>query len=168
MGVSYPDYLDWRAEQRAFVDLAARTSAGGVISWDRRTRTSFRPVRDCKLLFNVACSASDRSILRRRRRQTGRRARHGHQRRIMAATFQCRSGGDRPRDQFQWRELDGHRRSTGELRFLRSQQWEQRYASADRPTSEPTKLRRDRDSHPCRVIARLRPGVSERRGREWQ
>src|SRR5215831_18793980 len=32
MGVSYPDYIDWRAEQRAFVDLAARTSAGGVIS----------------------------------------------------------------------------------------------------------------------------------------
>src|SRR5215475_1591944 len=32
MGVSYPDYLDWRAEQRVFVDLAARTSAGGVIS----------------------------------------------------------------------------------------------------------------------------------------
>jgi putative ABC transport system permease protein len=32
MSVSYPDYLDWRAEQRVFVDLAARTSAGGVIS----------------------------------------------------------------------------------------------------------------------------------------
>src|SRR5262249_48979814 len=32
VGVSYPDYIDWRAEQRAFVDLAARTSAGGVIS----------------------------------------------------------------------------------------------------------------------------------------
>ena len=32
MEVSYPDYLDWRAEQRVFVDLAARTSAGGVIS----------------------------------------------------------------------------------------------------------------------------------------
>ena len=32
MGVSYPDYVDWRAEQRAFVDLAARTPAGGVIS----------------------------------------------------------------------------------------------------------------------------------------
>lgn len=32
MGVSYPDYVDWRAEQRVFVDLAARTSAGGVIS----------------------------------------------------------------------------------------------------------------------------------------
>jgi putative ABC transport system permease protein len=31
LGVSYPDYLDWRAEQRVFVDLAARTSAGGVI-----------------------------------------------------------------------------------------------------------------------------------------
>src|SRR5215470_12433113 len=31
-GVSYPDYIDWRAEQRVFVDLAARTSAGGVIS----------------------------------------------------------------------------------------------------------------------------------------
>jgi putative ABC transport system permease protein len=32
MEVSYLDYLDWRAEQRVFVDLAARTSAGGVIS----------------------------------------------------------------------------------------------------------------------------------------
>src|SRR5215471_11279630 len=32
MEVSYPDYVDWRSEQRVFVDLAARTSAGGVIS----------------------------------------------------------------------------------------------------------------------------------------
>jgi putative ABC transport system permease protein len=32
MSVSFPDYLDWRAEQRVFVDLAARTPAGGVIS----------------------------------------------------------------------------------------------------------------------------------------
>jgi len=32
MEVSYLDYVDWRAEQRVFVDLAARTSAGGVIS----------------------------------------------------------------------------------------------------------------------------------------
>lgn len=32
MEVSYPDYLDWRAQQQVFVDLAARTSAGGVIS----------------------------------------------------------------------------------------------------------------------------------------
>src|SRR5947209_2518373 len=31
MGVSYPDYLDWRAEQRVFVDLGARFPAGGVI-----------------------------------------------------------------------------------------------------------------------------------------
>src|SRR5215471_12781461 len=32
MEVSYLDYLDWRAQQEVFVDLAARTSAGGVIS----------------------------------------------------------------------------------------------------------------------------------------
>jgi predicted permease len=32
MGVSYPDYLDWRAEQRVFVDLAARFPAGGIIT----------------------------------------------------------------------------------------------------------------------------------------
>src|SRR5262245_14522813 len=32
MAVSYPDYLDWRAEQQVFVDLAARTPAGGIIS----------------------------------------------------------------------------------------------------------------------------------------
>ncbi len=32
VAVSYPDYLDWRAEQRVFIDLAARTPAGGIIS----------------------------------------------------------------------------------------------------------------------------------------
>src|SRR5215475_9888134 len=32
MGVSYPDYVDWRAEQQVFVDVAARVPAGGVIS----------------------------------------------------------------------------------------------------------------------------------------
>ena len=31
MGVSYPDYRDWRAEQKVFVDLAARVPAGGMI-----------------------------------------------------------------------------------------------------------------------------------------
>jgi predicted permease len=29
--VSYPDYLDWRSEQRVFVDLGARFPAGGII-----------------------------------------------------------------------------------------------------------------------------------------
>ena len=32
VAVSYPDYLDWRAEQRTFVDLGACVPAGGVIS----------------------------------------------------------------------------------------------------------------------------------------
>src|SRR6476619_6969811 len=32
VGVSYPDYLDWRSEQRVFVDLAARFPAGGIIT----------------------------------------------------------------------------------------------------------------------------------------
>jgi putative ABC transport system permease protein len=31
VGVSYPDYLDCRSEQRVFVDLAARFPAGGII-----------------------------------------------------------------------------------------------------------------------------------------
>ena len=31
LGVSYPDYLDWRAEQHVFVDLGARFPAGGII-----------------------------------------------------------------------------------------------------------------------------------------
>ena len=32
VGVSYPDYLDWRAEQNVFVDLAGRFPAGGIIT----------------------------------------------------------------------------------------------------------------------------------------
>src|SRR6185503_17378522 len=32
VAVSYPDYLDWRAEQRTFVDVGACVPAGGVIS----------------------------------------------------------------------------------------------------------------------------------------
>jgi putative ABC transport system permease protein len=32
VAVSYPDYLDWRAEQRTFVDIGACAPAGGVIS----------------------------------------------------------------------------------------------------------------------------------------
>jgi len=32
MGVSFPDYVDWRSEQRVFVDLAARIPSGGVIA----------------------------------------------------------------------------------------------------------------------------------------
>src|SRR5947207_8443465 len=32
LGVSYPDYLDWRSEQNVFVDLGARSNAGGMIS----------------------------------------------------------------------------------------------------------------------------------------
>ncbi len=131
MGVSYPDYLDWRAEQRVFVDLAGAPSGRRRDQRDRRARTSFRPVCDREFLFNFACSAADRAILRRRRRESGCRARLGDQRRIMAATFQCRSRSDRPRDQLQRRELDGHRRSPSELRFLRSEQWEQRPVSAD-------------------------------------
>jgi len=31
LGASYPDYLDWRAEQNVFVDLGARFPAGGII-----------------------------------------------------------------------------------------------------------------------------------------
>src|SRR5437588_8561633 len=32
MGISYPDYLDWRAEQRVFGALAGRFPAGGIIT----------------------------------------------------------------------------------------------------------------------------------------
>jgi putative ABC transport system permease protein len=42
VGVSYPDYLDWRAEQQVFVDLAARSrsarpTAARTRHWHRRS-----------------------------------------------------------------------------------------------------------------------------------
>src|SRR5262245_17210131 len=32
MGISYPDYLDWRAGQRVFADLSGLFPAGGIIT----------------------------------------------------------------------------------------------------------------------------------------
>ena len=125
LGVSYPDYLDWRTEQRVFVDLSARFPAGGIIAG----------IGEPERVFGRYVTASFFSTLQIQP-QIGRffgededKAGAAHvlviERRIMEAMFQWRSGGDWPRDQFQWRELDCHRRPSGQLRFLRSDQWQQ-------------------------------------------
>ena len=42
VAVSYPDYLDWRAGQRTFVDLGAYVPAGGIISGQLAHRSNRR------------------------------------------------------------------------------------------------------------------------------
>lgn len=52
MEVSYPDYLDWRAEQRVFVDLAARFPAAALLLmvaiaacfWPARKASAVQPL----------------------------------------------------------------------------------------------------------------------------
>src|SRR6266498_2745093 len=42
--VAYPDYLDWRAQQSVFEEMAARLPAGGVITGDDPERVIGRQV----------------------------------------------------------------------------------------------------------------------------
>jgi len=161
MGVSYPDYLDWRAEQRVFVDLAARTSAGGVISG----------IGEPERVFGRYVTASFFSTLRVQP-QIGRFFGEDEDKAGAARVMVIGDGLWRRRfnadtavigrainyNGASWTVIgvlpanfDFYGRSNGNNDI---------YLPIGQLPNQPEL--RDRDSHGFRAIARLRPGVSER------
>jgi len=161
MEVSYPDYLDWRAEQRVFVDLAARTSAGGVISG----------IGEPERVFGRYVTGSFFSTLHVQP-QIGRFFREDEEKadaaRVMVignALWRRRFDAD---PAVIGRAIDYNGASWTVIGILpanfdfygRSDLSNEIYLPIGQLPDQP--LLHDRGSHAFRVIARLRPGVSER------
>jgi len=163
MEVSYLDYLDWRAEQRVFVDLAARTSAGGVISG----------IGEPERVFGRYVTASFFSTLRVQP-QIGRFFGEGEDKVGAARVMVIGDGLWRRRfnadpavvgrainyNGASWTVIgvlpsnfDFYGRSNGNSDI---------YLPIAQLALVNQSFLRDRGSHGLRVIARLRPGVSER------
>src|SRR5262245_38501921 len=163
MDVSYPDYLDWRAEQRVFVDLAARTSAGGVISG----------IGEPERVFGRYVTASFFSTLRVQP-QIGRFFGEDEDKAGAARVMVIGDGLWRRRfnadpavigrainyNGASWTVIgvlptnfDFYGRSNGNNDI---------YLPIAQLALVNQSFLRDRGAHGCRVIARLRPGVSER------
>jgi predicted permease len=161
MGVSYPDYLDWRAEQRAFVDLAARTSAGGVISG----------IGEPERVFGRYVTASFFSTLRVQS-QVGRFFGEDEDRAGAARVMVIGDGLWRRRFNADTaviaRAINYNGASWTVIGVLpanfdfygRSNASNDIYLPIGQLPNQPEL--RDRDSHGFRAIARLRPGVTER------
>jgi len=161
MGVSYPDYLDWRAEQRAFVDLAARTSAGGVISG----------IGEPERVFGRYVTASFFSTLRVQP-QIGRFFGEDEDRAGAARVMVIGDGLWRRRfnagTAVIGRAINYNGASWTVIGVLpanfdfygRSNASNDIYLPIGQLPNQPEL--RDRDSHGFRAIARLRPGVTER------
>ena len=161
MGVSYPDYLDWRAEQRAFVDLAARTSAGGVISG----------IGEPERVFGRYVTASFFSTLRVQP-QIGRFFGEDEDKPGAARVMVIGDGLWRRRFNADpaviGRAINYNGASWTVIGVLpanfdfygRSNGSNDIYLPIGQLPNQPEL--RDRDSHGFRAIARLRPGVSER------
>src|SRR5215472_6237744 len=163
MEVSYLDYLDWRAEQPVFVDLAARTSAGGVISG----------IGEPERVFGRYVTASFFSTLRVQA-QVGRFFGEDEDKAGAARVLVIGDGLWRRRfnadpavvgrainyNGVSWTvvgvlpaNFDFYGRSNGNNDI---------YLPIAQLALVDQSLLRDRGSHGFRVIARLRPGVSER------
>ena len=163
MGVSYPDYVDWRAEQRVFVDLAARVPAGGVISG----------IGEPERVFGRYVTASFFSTLGVQP-QIGRFFGEDEDKAGAARVMVIGDGLWRRRfnadpavigrainyNGASWTVIgvlpanfDFYGRSNGNSDI---------YLPIAQLALVDQSLLRDRGSHACRVIARLRPGVSER------
>jgi putative ABC transport system permease protein len=163
MEVSYPDYLDWRAEQRVFVDLAARTSAGGVISG----------IGEPERVFGRYVTASFFSTLRVQP-QVGRFFGEDEDKAGAARVMVMGDGLWRRRFNADpamiGRAIDYNGASWTVIGVLpanfdfygRSNGNNDIYLPIAQLALVDQFLLSDRGSHGCRVIARLRPGVSER------
>jgi len=163
MGVSYPDYIDWRGEQRVFVDLAARVPAGGVISG----------IGEPERVFGRYVTASFFSTLGVQP-QIGRFFGEDEDKAAAARVMVIGDGLWRRRfnadpavigrainyNGASWTVIgvlptnfDFYGRSNGNSDI---------YLPIAQLALVNQSFLRDRGSHGCRVIARLRPGVSER------
>ena len=163
MEVSYLDYLDWRAQQRVFVDLAARTSAGGVISG----------IGEPERVFGRYVTASFFSTLRVQP-QIGRF--FGEDEDKVGAARVMVIGDGLWRRRFNadpaviGRAINYNGASWTVIGVLpanfdfygRSNGNNDIYLPIAQLALVDQSFLRDRGSHGCRVIARLRPGVSER------
>jgi putative ABC transport system permease protein len=163
MEVSYPDYVDWRAEQQVFVDLAARTSAGGVISG----------IGEPERVFGRYVTASFFSTLGVQP-QIGRF--FGEEEDKAGATRVMVIGDGLWRRRFNadptviGRAINYNGASWTVIGVLpanfdfygRSNGNSDIYLPIAQLALVNQSFLRDRGSHGCRVIARLRPGVSER------
>src|SRR5499427_3544596 len=163
MEMSYPDFLDWRGEQWVFVDLAARTSAGGVISG----------IGEPERVFGRYVTASFFSTLRVQP-QIGRF--FGEDEDKVGAARVMVIGDGLWRRRFNadpaviGRAINYNGASWTVLGVLpanfdfygRSNGNNDIYLPIAQLASVDESFLRDRGSHGCRVIARLRPGVSER------
>jgi putative ABC transport system permease protein len=159
--VSYLDYLDWRAQQQVFVDLAARTSAGGVISG----------IGEPERVFGRYVTASFFSTLRVQP-QIGRFFREDEEKADAARVMVIGDGLWRRRFDADpaviGRAIDYNGASWTVIGILpanfdfygRSDLSNEIYLPIGQLPDQP--LLHDRGSHAFRVIARLRPGVSER------
>ena len=162
LGVSYPDYLDWCAEQRVFVDLSARFPAGGIIAG----------IGEPERVFGRYVTASFFSTLQIQP-QIGRFFGEDEDK-VGAAHVLVMSDG-------LWRRrFNGDPAVIGRAINFNGASWTvigvlpanfDFYGRTNGNndlflpmigTFGKESFVNDRSSHPCQVIARLRPGVSER------
>jgi predicted permease len=161
MGVSYPDYVVWRAEQRVFVDLAARFPAGGVIAG----------IGEPERVFGRYVTASFFSTLRVQP-QIGRFFSEDEDKAGAARVLVMSDGLWR-------RRFNADPAVIGRAINFNGASWTvvgvlpanfDFYGRSNENndvflpmigTYGKDSFIHDRGSHPCRIIARLRPGVSE-------
>ena len=162
LGVSYRDYLDWRAEQRVFVDLAGRFPAGGVIAG----------IGEPERVFGRYVTASFFTTLRVQP-QIGRFFSEDEDKPGAAHVLVISDGLWRRRFNADpaiiGRAINFNGASWTVVGVLPANFDFYGRSNSNNDVFLPMVgtygneiLLHDRSSHPCRVIARLRPGMSER------
>src|SRR4029453_5407223 len=163
VAVSYPDYLDWRAEQRVFVDLAARTPAGSVISGIGEPERVFGR-------YVTASFFSTLGVQPQVGRFFGEEEDKGGAARVMVIGDGLWRRGFNADPAVIGRAINYNGASWTVIGVLpanfdfygRSNGNNDIYLPIAQLALVDQSFLRDRASHGCRVIARLRPGVSER------
>ena len=112
ISVSFPDYLDWKKDNRVFAELAVTRRESYNLSGLARacSRTSLRRDRHRQFFPGHRAKAATRARFHRGRRSTERALGRGDQRPALATGFRTRSRRPRTRPQLRWGALHRHRR----------------------------------------------------------